>query len=89
MELAVFLILVGLFLIGFKLLALVFKAGFFVLTIPFQILGAILGALLVVFLLPFAIAGGVLAVIFAPLLVFGPLLPLLLIAFGVYLISKN
>ena len=38
-ELAAFLILVGLCLFAFKLFALVFKAGVFVLTIPFQILG--------------------------------------------------
>ena len=89
MEVAILLILLGVFLIGFKLLGLVFKAGIFVLTIPFQILGALLGVFLVLLLVPFAVVAGIVAVVFAPLLVLGPFLPLLLVALGLYLIVKH
>lgn len=89
MELGVILLLLGLFLIGFKLLGLIFKASFFILSIPFQILGAILGVMLLVFLLPFATVAAVLTAILAPLFILGPLLPLLLVGFGFYLILKS
>jgi len=89
MELAAFLILLGLFLIGFKLFALFFKAGVFVLTIPFQILGALFAVFLVILLLPFAVVTGVLAAVFAPLLILGPFLPFLLVILGIYLIVKH
>jgi hypothetical protein len=88
-ELAAFLILVGLCLLAFKLFALVFKAGVFVLTIPFQILGALFVAFLILLLFPFALVTGILAAVFAPLLILGPFLPLLLVALGIYLIVKH
>jgi hypothetical protein len=89
MELAAFLILLGLVLIGFKLFALILKAGVFVLSIPFQILGALFAVFLILLLFPFAIVAGVLATIFAPLLVLGPFLPFLLVLFGIYLIVRH
>lgn len=89
MELAALLILFAFFLIFFKLMAVMFKAGFFVLSIPFQIIGAILAVGVVVLFLPFVAVAGVLAAVFAPLFVLGPFLPLLLILFGLYLIVKK
>ena len=47
MELAVLLILFGIFLILFKLLAVLLKAGIYLISIPLQILGAVFAALLV------------------------------------------
>ncbi len=88
-ELAVILLLLGAFLLFFKLLAVIFKAGIFVLTIPLQIVGALLAVLLVVTLLPFALVAGVLTVVLAPLFVLGPLLPLALVFFGLYLVMRR
>jgi hypothetical protein len=88
-ELAVILLLLGVFLLFFKLLAVIFKAGMFVLTIPLQIVGALLAVLLVVVLLPFALVAGVLTAVLAPLFVLGPLLPLALVFFGLYLVMRR
>jgi len=89
MELAVVLLLLAAFLIGFKLLAIVFKAGIFVLSLPFQLIGAVFGVVLVVLLIPFAVLGGFFAALFAPILILGPWLPLLLVLLGVYLIVRS
>lgn len=89
MEIVALLLLFTAFLIGFKLLALVFKAGVFVLTLPFQILGAVFGVVLVLLLIPFAVLSGLVAAFFAPFVIFGSWLPLLLVLLGVYLIVRH
>lgn len=89
MELAVILLLFAGFLIFFKLIGLIFKAGFFVLSIPFQIVGAVFGVLFLVIFFPVILTAGVLTAVFAPLLVMGPLLPFLLVLLGLYLILKK
>jgi hypothetical protein len=89
MELAVIFLMLAAFLIFFKLLAFVFKAGFFILSIPFQIIGAILAVVLVILLLPVAVMAGFLTVILTPIFVLGPLLPLLLVLLGIYLVVKK
>lgn len=89
MELAIILLMFAFFLIFFKLLAVIFKAGFFVLSIPFQIIGAIIAVFFIIMLLPFVAVAGALAVVFAPLLVIGPFLPLLLVLLGLYLVVKK
>ncbi|MFQ5824180.1 MAG: hypothetical protein ACE5JB_09015 [bacterium] len=89
MELAVILLMLAAFLIFFKLLAVVFKTGFFILSIPFQIFGAILAVVLVVLLVPFVMMAGFLTVIFAPIFVLGPFLPLLLVILGLYLVIRK
>ena len=89
MELAVILLMLAGFIIFFKLLALIFKAGIFVLSIPLQIIGAIFAVVLVLLLVPFAVTAGILTVIFAPLFVLGALLPLLLVLFGIYLVVRK
>jgi len=89
MEIVVLLFLFTAFLIGFKLLALVFKAGVFVLTLPFQIIGAVFGVVFLIMLIPLAVLTGIFASLFAPFLLLGPWLPLLLVLFGVYLIVRS
>ncbi len=89
MELAVLLVLFAAFLISFKVLGLVFKAGFFLLTLPFQILGAVLGVFLLVVILPFAVVVGALTALLAPLFVLGPVIPFLLVGAGIYLLAKD
>ncbi len=89
MELAVVLVLLFIFLIGFKLLGIFFKAAFFLITIPFQIFGAVLGVVLVIAVFPFAALAGFLTLILAPLFIIGPLIPFFLVAFGFYLIVRH
>ncbi len=74
---------------AFKLLALVFKAGFFLISIPLQIIGAIFIALLAILFFPVGIVTGLITAIFAPLLIIGPLLPFLLIGLLIYLIVRK
>ena len=89
MELAVILLLFGVFLLFFKLVAIVFKTGVFILTIPFQILGAIFGVVIFALFFPVILTAGVLTAVFAPFFIFGPFLPFLLVLFGLYLIVKK
>ncbi|NIR48131.1 hypothetical protein GWO43_06755 [candidate division KSB1 bacterium] len=89
MDLAILLLLFAGFLIFFKIIGVVFKAGIFVLSIPFQIFGALLGVLLVILLVPFAVVAGVLTAVLAPLFILGPFLPFLLILFGLYLVFRH
>ncbi|MFQ5650517.1 MAG: hypothetical protein ACE5IY_11295 [bacterium] len=89
MDVAVILLLLAAFLIFFKLLGVLFKAGIFVLTLPLQIIGAVLGVVVLMVLVPFAMVAGVVATVLAPLLAVGPLLPFLLILLGVYLIGRH
>lgn len=88
MELAILLFLLAAFLIGFKVLVLLFKAIFWIVSIPFQILGTLLGLFCMVLLLPLFLVGGILTAIFTPLLVFGPLIPIVLVLLGLYLIAR-
>ena len=89
MELAIILLMFAFFLIFFKLLAVIFKAGIFILSIPFQIIGAILAVCFITMMLPFVAVAGVVAFVFAPLLVIGPFLPLLLVLLGLYLVVRK
>jgi len=89
MDLAVILLLLAFFLLGFKLLGLLFKATFFVLSIPFQIFGAILGVVIALLVLPFAAVAGFMTLLFAPFFILGSFLPFLLVGFGLYLIARH
>jgi len=89
MELAVVVLLFAFFLIGFKLLGLLLKATFFVLSIPFQIFGAIFGVVIALIILPFAAVAGFMTLLFAPFFILGSFLPFLLVGFGLYLITRN
>jgi len=89
MELAVVLLLLAGFLFFFKVLGLFFHAGIYILSIPFQIVGAIFGVLLVVFLFPVILTAGILGALFAPLFILGPFLPFLLVGLGLYLIVRK
>ena len=89
MEIIAVLLLFAAFFIFFKLLAVVFKAGFFVLSIPLQIAGALLGLLLVFIFVPLAVVAALTTAILSPLFILGPFLPLLLILFGLYLLVRK
>jgi len=88
MEILGLLFLIVIILGTFKLLAIIFKAGIFLISIPLQILGAVLLAILAIALIPAGIVTGVVALVLAPLLIVGPLLPILLLGFVVYLLVR-
>ena len=88
METLGLLFLVVVILGTFKLLGLIFKAGIFLISIPLQILGAVFVAILAIAIIPIGAVAGVVALIFAPLLILGPLLPFLILGFLIYLLVK-
>lgn len=90
---AVCLLVLGLIALPFLLLGFLFKLVFFVVTLPFRILGALLGALVGVglfalkgFLFLIAAVGGVLLLGGAVLLI--PFLPVLLLVGAVLLVAR-
>ena len=89
MEVLAFLFLIFVLLLSFKLLALLFKTGIFILTLPLQILAALILAVVFLFLVPIGLVTGVLAVVLTPILFLGPLLPILLITLGIYLVLRR
>ena len=88
MEILGVLFLIVIILGTFKLLGLFFKAGIFLISIPLQIIGAIFVAILAFAIIPVGLVAGVIALIFAPLLILGPLLPFLILGFLIYLLVK-
>ena len=87
MELLSILFLVVLVLLVFKVLGLIFKAGFLVLTIPVKIAAVVLIALLSAVLVPLSVIGALLSFFMAGFL--APFVPLFLIGFGVYLFARR
>jgi hypothetical protein len=64
--------------------------GVFMITLPFKILSVILSALIVfLILIPLGIVGGLAALIAIPIAVIIPLIPIVLILWGVYLLGKS
>ena len=88
MEFLGILFLIVIILGAFKLLGIIFKAGIFLISIPFQIIGAVLLAIFVAVMIPAGIVAGIIALILAPLLIFGPLLPIILLVIVIYFIVK-
>jgi len=74
-----------------KILGFLLKTGFFVLTLPLKIIGALFAVLIgVCIFIPLGLVGAVIAVTIAPLLVlFILFLPVLLIALGIVQLLKN
>ncbi len=87
MELLSILLILAILLIAFKLLGLIFKTGIFLLTIPLQIITVIIIFILAIAIFP-VILSFVTAAILVPLGFFAPLLPFLVIVFGIYLLLK-
>ena len=88
MELAAFLIVLGVFLICLKLFGVVFKAGIFLLSIPFMILGGIVLTVIFFAIFPVALVAGLLSVILIPLTILGPALPLILLGLIIFAITR-
>ena len=87
MEILSILLILAVVLIAFKLLGLIFKTGIFILTIPLQIIAVIVIFILCITLFPIIITF-ITAAILVPVGLLAPLLPLLAIGFGIYLLLK-
>ena len=89
MEFIAFLFILAVVLLGFKVLGLVLKTGFFLLSLPILIVVSIVVAVVIFALIPVALVTGLLAVILAPIGLLAPVIPLLLIGLGIYLLVKR
>lgn len=89
MEFITFLFILALVLLCFKALGLILKTGFFLLSLPILIIASIVVAVVIFALIPVALVTGLIAVILAPIGLLAPVLPLLLIGFGIYLLVKR
>jgi hypothetical protein len=70
-----------------KITFFVFKVGFWALSLPLQILAAVLVLVLgLLFFIPFSLVFGLLAI---PFLLIFALLPLLLLGWGIYLLLRS
>lgn len=76
--------------VALKVLVLIFKIGFWALTLPLQIaLGLGAAILAVVLIVPLALVAGLFGLVLAPFALLIPLLPFLLIAGGLYLLLRS
>ena len=89
MEFITFLIILGFVLILIKVLGLLFRAGIFLISIPLQILMALVVAAVLFAILPVTLITGLLAAVLVPLGILVPLLPFLLIGFGIYMLARK
>jgi len=87
MEILSILLILAIFLIAFKLLGIIFKAGIFILTIPLQIIAVLVMFICAIALFPVVITF-ITTAILIPLSFIAYLLPFLAIAFGIYLLLK-
>ena len=88
MELIGFVLILGVALILLKCLGWVFRAGIFLISIPLQILLAIIVAVIAIALLPAALVTGALFII-APLGLLVAFFPVILIGIGIYLLARK
>jgi hypothetical protein len=64
--------------------------GIFVITLPFKILSIVLSTLIVLLIMiPLGIVGGLAALVAIPFAILIPLIPIVLILWGVYLLGKS
>jgi hypothetical protein len=89
MELVSLLVIGLLVLIGVKLLGLFLKFVLFLITLPIQLLALMVVGLVLLFLVPFGIFGMLVGLVAAPLVLLKPLIPLLLVLVGLYLIVRH
>jgi hypothetical protein len=81
-------VLIFLAVMALKTLGFLLKAGFFVLTIPFKIVGALFAVIIgILVFLPLGVIGAVIAAVIIPLIII--VLPVLLITLGIIQLLKN
>jgi len=90
MELIGVLLLILLTVIFLKILGVIFHAGIFVLALPIKLLAmGLAGLVFGLVLLPLGIVAGLASLIVLPVVLIGPILPILLLGGGLYLLLKN
>jgi len=89
MEILSFLLLCGIFFIGFKLLIILLKGTAFVISLPFIILASVLTPLFLILIFPVVLLSGVASLFLIPLGILGHFLPLILIGVGIYLLARR
>lgn len=89
MDLLAFLLLFVVILAVFKIGGILFKTAFFLISIPLQIVAALVVTILLLAIVPITLFSGLLGLILLPLGLLAPLLPLLLIGFGIYLLARR
>ncbi len=88
MEIAAAIVLILLAVVIVKILGFLLKAGFFILTVPLRIVGALFAAIIgILIFLPLGVIGGVIAVIIFPLMII--LLPVMLVTLGIIQLLKH
>ena len=88
-NLLIFLFVFLLIAAALKLAGFFIKTGLFILTLPVIILAGVLLTTFFFLIFPFALIGSLLTVILAPLAFLTPLLPIILIGFGILLLARN
>lgn len=88
MELIAFLFILAFVLLFMKALGLILKTGFFILSIPILLIVSFVVAVVIFSVLPLALVTGALAIVLAPIGLLAPVLPLILIGLGVYLLVR-
>jgi len=89
MDILIFLFVLLICLLIFKVLAVFLKAGLLILSIPLQLVGGLLAALVVLLFVPFSVLAAIVSVLFWPFLLLGPFLPILLILAGIFFILRR
>ena len=89
MEIVTFLFIFLLVLIMFKAMGLILKTGIFLISIPLQIVAGLVVTLLIIALLPVTLVTGILTALLAPFVILFPLLPILLVGLGIYLVARK
>jgi hypothetical protein len=88
MEIVAAIVLIFLAVVIVKILGFLLKAGFFVLTVPLRIVGALFAAIIgILIFLPLGVIGGIIAVIIVPLMII--LLPVVLVILGIIQLLKH
>jgi len=73
-----------------KIFAVLFHVSIFMIALPFKILGVILALLLVPFIaVPLGLFAGLAGLLLIPFAIAVPLLPLIIIGLGIWLLIKN
>ena len=90
LELITLLVFVVLACAVLKVFLLIFKVGFWALTLPLQFLAGLIAVILaMVVIVPLALLAGLFGLLLAPLALLLPLFPVLLIAGGLYLLMRS
>ena len=90
MEIIGILIGVLIIIVFLKMLGFLFHAGIWAITLPFKIIGAIIGAIITVaILIPLGIFGAIASIIVIPFALIIPLAPFLLVGLGIWLLVRR